>query len=261
MGEGSARQAVGVLVTAFRQENVSEATVELYVAKLADIPERLLAATVSKLIDTARFFPSIAELRHMAAALAGVLPPTPEEAVAIVRKADVREPVLRRDGSFAYEERFWVFPPDLPEGTRRAIKRVLEKLGDPVVRDQAVFGWENDFRKCYEEVAEAVRQEALADLSRAALPAPSRKALTEGVQVRLPAPRPGEYPCGYMPGFDSRHRPDCGVCAAATVSGPPATPQPEELPEPVNLAESLARVREVVESLSAKKAMPSGVGE
>lgn len=180
MGEGSARQAVGVLVTAFRQEQVSEATVELYVAKLSDIAEPLLAATVSKIVDTSRFFPSIAEIRLTAAQLAGILPPSPEEALGIIRRADVEEPVYDRGDppQLAYVERHWEWPEGTPRATVEFIRQALAKVGDPVTKDgKRAFGWEQDFKATYEIEASVATQLALADLSKAALPAPRVKVL------------------------------------------------------------------------------------
>lgn len=177
MSKPEALAAVGTIAIAFRQELTPE-TAALYAEKLADIPADLLKATVDRLIDQAKFFPAISEIRRCAAGLAGLLPPSPAEALAIVRAADRVTPIFRRDGSFAYAEREWDWPEDLHPRTLDMIRDTLERVGEPVnAEGNAHFGWEMGFQKTYEADASEVERLALADLSRAALPAPARKAL------------------------------------------------------------------------------------
>ena len=165
----TSKEAVAVLVAAFRQEQLP-ATVALYVAKLADIPPALLETTIHRLIDTLTFFPSIAEIRRMAAGLAGLLPPGVEEVLALVRAADVEIPVTRRDGSHAYTERVWHWPDQIPDSTLALIRQVLATVGDPVGSDGArIFAWEQGFKAAYERVAEHETHAALAGLARAPL--------------------------------------------------------------------------------------------
>lgn len=164
----TAKEAVAILVAAFRQEQISAPTVALYVAKLQDIPSPLLEATIRRAIDTATFFPSIAEIRQMAAGLAGLLPPGVEEALAVVRAADTEIPVTRRDGSLAYTERVWDWPDDISETLLALIRRVLATVGDPVGADGTrIFAWEQGFKAAYERVREHETHAALAGLARA----------------------------------------------------------------------------------------------
>lgn len=174
MAKADAVEAVQKLVAAFPTATVPEATLVLYAEKLADIPPELLAATVDRLIESSRFLPTISELRQCAARLAGLLPPTEAEALAIVRRADVSRPVYRRDGSYAYTEREWDWSHVEPE-TRELIRDVLEKVGEPCDNaGEAHFGWENGFQKTYAIAAQEVAQLAISDLSLASLPGAER---------------------------------------------------------------------------------------
>lgn len=170
------KEALAVLVAAFRTEKLAEPTVRLYEHKLADIPPGVLAATVDRLVDTARFLPTVAEIRETAARLAGLLPADPEVALGVVRHADVESPVYRRDGTFVYSEREWRWPSELDAGTQQAIQAALALLGDPWRGEERVFGWEQDFKRVYAQAATELTRAALADLSRAALPAPAARA-------------------------------------------------------------------------------------
>jgi len=171
MGKADATLALGKLVSAFRQDGIREDTVETYVDRLQDIDPQLLEATVNQIIDRSKFFPSVSEIRELAGRIAGVLPPLAAEAMALIRAADRRESVFRRDGSFAYEERFWEWPEMTPV-TRQAVEAALAKAGEPCDPDgKARFGWETGFQKIYEAEATEVSVRPLADLSRARLPA------------------------------------------------------------------------------------------
>lgn len=160
------KEALATLFSAFPSDRHGNTeTIRLYEQKLADIPLPLLEATVGKLINTAKFFPSIAEIRHTAAELAGILPAQAEEALAIVRQADVRESVYRRDGTYAYTERFWRWP-DVSEPTMQAIASALERLGDSVRPDgKDIFAWEGGFKAIYAAVVSDRTATALEDLS------------------------------------------------------------------------------------------------
>lgn len=176
------KEALAMLFSAFPSERYAQsATIALYEKKLSDIPPDVLGATVNRLIDTAKFFPSIADFRHVAADLAGLLPAPAEEALAIVRRADVRKPVYRRDGSLAYIERYWNFSEDVSEPTMRAINAALEKVGDSVREDSKdIFGWELGFKATYSAVAGEQASVMLEDLSRARLIGRSDRKLLEG---------------------------------------------------------------------------------
>ena len=166
------KEALSTLRIAFpRGEDLPPATMRLYEEKLADIGGTLLQETVHRIITTARFFPAIAEIRHMAASVAGVLPAGTEEALAIVRQADVREDIYRRDGTFAYTERYWRFPEGLPAPTMKAIYAAFEQCSDSVGRDgKDQFGWEQGFKASYQTAATAIERAALQNLVDSALP-------------------------------------------------------------------------------------------
>ena len=174
------KEAVAVLRAAFpKHQDLPPETVRLYVKKLSDIAPELLETVVDLVIDRGQFFPSIAELRETAGRLAGLLPAGSEEALALVRQADIEELKFRRDGTYAYTERFWRWPDGIAAVTFDAIDVALRTMGDPVQGESRVFGWGQDFKKCYQAVAERTTRNALADLSHAALPR-GPKALREG---------------------------------------------------------------------------------
>ena len=184
------KEALAILLSAFRQDKIEEDTISLYIKRLSDIQPALLEATIHRIVDRSKFFPAIAEIRETAAGIAGILPMSSEEAVAIVRKADVEEPKYTRDGKYAYTERFWQWPDDVSPRALEAIRQVINRLGDPVNdRDgKRVFSWETDFKRVYGVAAEGGKQTALADLSRVALPEP-KKALPEPPRMAaLPEP-------------------------------------------------------------------------
>ena len=180
MSKGDALVAVGRLAIAFRQETMATETADLYAEHLSDIPAELLGRAVVSLVQTQRFFPAISEVRERAARLAGLLPLSGPEALAIVRRADVERPVCRRDGSYAYTEHEWEWPEDVDPGVLEMIRASLARVGDPVGSDgKARFGWEMGFSKTYEADAEVVRSRVLADIP-AALDAHDRGRLTAG---------------------------------------------------------------------------------
>lgn len=178
MGKTEGLAAVGRLAIAFRQELTPE-TAALYAEKLADLQPELLQATVDRIIERSKFFPAISELRHCAASLAGLLPPSPAEALAIVRAADKSTPVFRRDGSFTGDTlREWDWPEDIDPKTLDLLRDTLERVGEPVnAEGETHFGWEMGFQKTYETQAVEIERLALADLSRATLPAHEQRRL------------------------------------------------------------------------------------
>lgn len=171
MSRTDAVEAVKTLKAAYPAATIPNETLTIYAEKLADIPAPLLDATVNRVIESSRFFPTIAELRQCAGRLAGILPASEAEALAIVRRADILRPVYRRDGTLAYVERFWEWPDDVDPLTLDTIRNVLERVGEPKgADDQAHFGWDTGFQKTYATEAGTVSQSALADLSQARLP-------------------------------------------------------------------------------------------
>lgn len=180
MGNADAVMAVAQLTIAFRNETISPESAALYAEHLADIPTDLLSRAVSSLIQSQRFFPAVAEIRERAARLAGLLPPTAAEALAIVRRADVSRPVFRRDGSYAYTEREWDWPEDVDADTLDLVRDTLAKVGEPVdAGGKTLFGWDAGFAKTYDVAAEEIKLHILADLPRA-LAAHDSLRLTDG---------------------------------------------------------------------------------
>lgn len=166
------KAALATLRAAFpRGQDLSPSTIDLYLLRLKDIPGALLETAVNRIIYTSKFFPTIAEIRHTAAEVAQLLPISAEEALAIVRKADIREDIYRRDGSFAYTERYWRWPENLSDATTHALVATLGHCGDIVGQDGTnQFGWEQGFKASYQTQATAIEQAALEDLSCSTLP-------------------------------------------------------------------------------------------
>jgi hypothetical protein len=172
------KEALAVLVAAFSREKIEPVTVGLYVEKIKDIPPDVLAVTVNRLVETAKYFPAIAEIRETAAKVCGRLPASPAEALGIIRKASIAEPKYDRAGRYCYTEYSWEWP-KMSEATAAAVRDCLQRCGDPVDGNgKEKFGWETGFTKTYETVYVEHAQRALANLSQASLPAPGRKSLT-----------------------------------------------------------------------------------
>lgn len=81
MSRSGAIKAVA-LIAAVWTNPITDATVELYVEHLSDLPDEPLANAVRLLARTTKWLPSIAELREQTLRLAspGSFPPTPEQA-------------------------------------------------------------------------------------------------------------------------------------------------------------------------------------
>jgi hypothetical protein len=180
MGKPEATIAVGELVAAFGQQNINEDRVNSYVDNLCDIEASLLSKSVQEIIHHSKFFPAIAEIREAAARLGGLTPAFPPAATAIIRKADVRKDIYRRDGSYAYTERYWEWP-EMNEATKLAIESALAQVGEPCDESgKEHFGWENGFQKVYQEEAQSISSKLLADLSMARLIEAPKAEITDG---------------------------------------------------------------------------------
>ena len=178
MSAFNATKAVAVLMSAYRQDNLPEETIALYESKLGEINPQLMEAAIHRVLERHEFgFPAIAVIRRHAAELAGVLPPSAAEALAIVRLADVERPVCRRDGTYTYTEHEWHWPEDMSWTVRGLIRATLSKVGDPLDHDgKRQFGWDQGFQKAYEHEVATVE----VDLSQAALPPSTRPPLALG---------------------------------------------------------------------------------
>jgi hypothetical protein len=174
VGKAEAVTQVARLMAAFRQEQ-NQQTVEIYVEKLQDVNPPLLTAAVERVIERGRFFPSIAEVRYAAAELTGLLPPTPAEMLAIIRRADRTEIRGAERGGRGYVEKFWDWPADLHQGWRRLAEDTLAKVGEPSDADgKPLFGWETGFQKTYEVAREAETVEVTQKCLAWAHPVPKR---------------------------------------------------------------------------------------
>ncbi len=177
MGKVDAVEAVQKLAAAFRQD-LRPDTVGVYAERLADLPRPALVAAVDSLIETQKFFPAVGEIRREVTRLCGMIPPPAPVALALVQQADVRESVFRRDGSFAYEERYWRWPEDADPKLVAFARDVIAKVGDPVddKSGKGRFAWDTGFAKAYD--AEVEQHVASLDLSQAKLlPASERPRL------------------------------------------------------------------------------------
>lgn len=178
MGKGEAVLQVGRLVSAFGKDDVSEERVSIYVDALCDVDDALLREAIDAVIRGSRFFPTVAEVRHTAASLAGLLPPSPAEAMAIVRQANRCEIRGNERGGNGYVEKFWDPPEHVKPRDWEMIQAVVARVGEPSdITGKPHFGWEQGFQKTYEVEAKKVETEVLSDLSVARLPAGSVREL------------------------------------------------------------------------------------
>lgn len=67
-------ELIADLKDAFPRQRVSEATFEVYVRELTDVPADVLAVTVRELVRSSEFFPSISAIRQAAAERTLTLP-------------------------------------------------------------------------------------------------------------------------------------------------------------------------------------------
>lgn len=162
-------EAVETLIAAF-QKDVTPDTVGIYASALSDLDPELLAESVRQSIATSKFFPTIAEIRRAAARIAGILPPSSGEILAMIRRADVRESIYRRDGSFAYTERYWRWPGEATRETVAICEEVIRKAGEPCDEEgNDIFDWDLGARKVYESELPALEAASLANLTNARL--------------------------------------------------------------------------------------------
>lgn len=78
---------VGVMAAAYPNTQVSDATVEVYVSMLRDVPLNLLTASVQQCMAESDFLPSIAKLRAKALEISGPGHVSAFEAWGVVKKA------------------------------------------------------------------------------------------------------------------------------------------------------------------------------
>lgn len=160
-------EAAGTLAALFGKDLLPE-TVAGYAAALSDIEPELLAETVRQCVATCRFFPFVAEVRSVAARLAGVAAPSSAEILAIVRRASSVDFEWHPAGSICRHS--WNWPAGLEDSTLEICKSLVQKSGSPVDRNgDEIFGWENDLRKSYEAEMPSIERRLLLNLSSARL--------------------------------------------------------------------------------------------
>lgn len=84
--EAEIAKLVGVMAVAYPSTQVSDATVEVYVSMLKDIPLDILTASIQQCMAESDFLPTIAKIRERALSLTCQVAPEPLEAWGIVLK-------------------------------------------------------------------------------------------------------------------------------------------------------------------------------
>lgn len=87
MQEAEIAKLIGVMAAAYPSVKLSEATVEVYIAMLKDIPLDVLTASIQQCMAESEFLPTIAKVRDKALALTLPVAPEPLEAWGVVLKA------------------------------------------------------------------------------------------------------------------------------------------------------------------------------
>jgi hypothetical protein len=142
----SLQQALAELRTAFPQRDVPVATLALYARQLADLDEAAVVDAVYRLIRTAKFFPTISEIREAAVA-GGPMDGLAEAAWAEVRKEAARVgwnrgPVMRNRELVEAEAP--VFANPITEAAVASMSWRLICLGEQAeVREQFLWTWKN----------------------------------------------------------------------------------------------------------------------
>ena len=71
MNEEATLKVLGVLIAAYPRQELSDATIDVYLAALSDIDAQILRAAALDHITKSKWFPTVAELREQAVNLAG----------------------------------------------------------------------------------------------------------------------------------------------------------------------------------------------
>lgn len=165
MSRKGAIRAMVVLTAAFTKE-LPDATVELYVDSLADLPDEALLSVAGDVTLTSRWLPTIAELRERTVTKVNpcLIPPSPEQAWALVLNASTNV----REG--------------LPASAHPAVAKALNALGGLwiVGMSKYVDAERKQFLAVYSTLWNEARSEALA------LGSPAILSLNESVSDRTP---------------------------------------------------------------------------
>lgn len=129
MKESEAVNLLAKLRAAFPRTEVGERTIEVYVAALVDIPADLAAAAVDALVRSARYFPTIAEVRLKCAelTLAALTPHAAFEQASHTRPEAGRHPLVQRARQMVGDDFDWR---ESPRGVLR--KSFLEAYAECV---------------------------------------------------------------------------------------------------------------------------------
>lgn len=84
--EAEIAKLVGVMAAGFPNTQVSDATVEVYIVMLKDIPLEILTVAVQQCMAESEFLPTVAKVREKALTLTAPVAPEPLEAWGIVQK-------------------------------------------------------------------------------------------------------------------------------------------------------------------------------
>ena len=85
--EAEIAKLIGVMAAGYPNVQVSDATIEVYVTMLRDVPLDTLTASVQQCMAESEFLPTVAKIRNKALELSRPVAPDPLEAWGIVLKA------------------------------------------------------------------------------------------------------------------------------------------------------------------------------
>lgn len=85
--EAEIAKLIGVMAAAYPNTQVTDATIEVYITMLKDIPLELLTVSVQQCMAESEFLPTVAKIREKALALTTPVAPEPLEAWGVVLKA------------------------------------------------------------------------------------------------------------------------------------------------------------------------------
>lgn len=88
--EAEIAKLIGVMAAGYPNTQVSDATVEVYITMLRDIPQDVLEGSVQQCMAESEFLPTVAKIREKALALCSPVAPEPLEAWGIVQKEIMR---------------------------------------------------------------------------------------------------------------------------------------------------------------------------
>lgn len=168
MKTSEAMKLVAVLKGAYPRQPTDEGTAEVYLAFLADLDYEAANDAIRRLIQTSRFFPTIAEIRGEVAELACGLPSVTEATALVLERHRLSDDELAAN--------------PLPDAVRKAYRMVGGSWAFRTSENPVAL--RAQFRDAYAQL----RADAVQRIQQApALAAPERRAeLAAGEVVRLP---------------------------------------------------------------------------